>query len=145
MLVPWQSVTNDPSQAAGMARELARELSTGHPLYGLPVQTLARRQDCDDVLFAVEDGSGRVAVVHLTWSHSPPERPPWPGTVMYPSLEAWVAGGMREFATSLVAASVLCHLTGGLYYDPQEGNTQQAGGILAWAREQLAFIEKEIE
>jgi hypothetical protein len=94
-LVPWYSIAADPAQVAGMERELRGELSTGHPLYGLPVRTLARRQDCDDVLFAIEDGSGRVAVVHLTWTHSPPERPPWPGTVVYPSFEAWVAVAMR--------------------------------------------------
>jgi hypothetical protein len=56
---------------------------------------LARRQDCDDVLFAIEDGTGRVAVVHLTWTHSPPEQPPWPGTAVYPTFEAWVAESMR--------------------------------------------------
>jgi hypothetical protein len=93
-LVPWSSIADDPDQRAGMERELRRELSAGHPLYGLPVRTLGRRQDCDDVLFAVEDGTGRVAVVHLTWTHSPPERPPWPGTSVYPSFEAWVAEGM---------------------------------------------------
>ena len=81
-----------------MERELRRELSAGHPLSGLPVRTLARRQDCDDVLFAVEDGSGRVAVVHLTWTHTPPEQPPWPGTTVFPSLEAWAAEGMRADA-----------------------------------------------
>jgi hypothetical protein len=81
-----------------MVRELNRELSAGHPLFGLPVKTLARRQDCDDVLFAVEDGTGRVAVVHLTWTHSPPERPPWPGTTLFPSFEIWVAEGMRTDA-----------------------------------------------
>ena len=57
---------------AGIAQELLREVGVGHPLHGLPVRTLARRQDCDDVLFAIEDGTERVAVVHLTWTYSPP-------------------------------------------------------------------------
>lgn len=95
-LVPWHSVADAPAQAAGMERELARELSTGHPLFGLPVRALARRQDCDDVLLVIEDGTGQVAVVHLTWTHTPPERPPWPGTTLYPSFEVWVAEGMRS-------------------------------------------------
>jgi hypothetical protein len=95
-LVPWHSV-EDPARVAGMERELARELSAGHPLYGLPVRTLARRQDCDDVLFAIEDGSERVALVHLTWAHGP-ELPPWPATSVFPSLSAWVADGMRTDA-----------------------------------------------
>jgi len=94
-LEPWYSVSDNPAQVAALQRELARELSAGHPLHGLPVRTLARRQDRDDVLFAVEDGSGRVAVVHLTWTRNPPEQPPWPGTVVYLSFEAWVTDGMR--------------------------------------------------
>lgn len=97
-LVPWHSVSNDPAQVAGMQRELKRELSAGHPLFDLPVKTLARRQDCDDVLFALEDGTGCVAVVHLTWTQSPPERPPWPATTLFPSLENWAAVGMLSDA-----------------------------------------------
>jgi hypothetical protein len=94
-LVPWHSVSDDSAQVDAMERELYRELAEGHPLYRLPVRTLGRRQDCDDVLFAVEDGSGRVAVVHLTWTHNPPDRPPWPHTVMYPSFAAWDIEGMQ--------------------------------------------------
>jgi len=94
-LAPWHSIANDSSQIAGMERELQRELTAVHPLYGLPVRALGRRQDCDDVLFALEDGTGRVAVVHLTWTHSPPERLPWPVAAVYPTFEAWVAANMR--------------------------------------------------
>jgi hypothetical protein len=77
-----------------MELELIRELADEHPLYGLSVRTLARRGDCDDVLFAIEDGTGRVAAVHLTWTQNPPEQPPWPGTTLFPSLDDWVIGGM---------------------------------------------------
>jgi hypothetical protein len=97
-LVPWHPVGNDSAQVAGMERELNRELSAGHPLFALPVKTLARRQDCDDVLFALQDGTGRVAVVHLTWTQSPPEGPPWPRTTLFPSFEIWAAEGMRTDA-----------------------------------------------
>ncbi len=64
--MPWHSVADDAAQVAGMELELARELSAEHELYGLPVRTLARRQDCDDVLFAIEDGTGRVAVSSIS-------------------------------------------------------------------------------
>ena len=94
-LVPWHPVGDDPAQAAGLERELRRELAAGHPLFGLPVRTLARRRDCDDVLFAVADGTGRLAVVHLTWTRHPPGGPPWPDAAVYPSLAAWAAEGMR--------------------------------------------------
>lgn len=97
-LVPWHSVGHDPFQVAGMERELKRELSPSHPLFGLPVKTLARRQDCDDVLFALQDGTGWVAVIHLTWTQSPPERPPWPATTFFQSLEIWAAEGMGSDA-----------------------------------------------
>jgi len=93
-LEPWHSVAEDAAQVAGMERELQRELARGHPLFGLPVRTLGG--DCDDVMFAVEDGSGRVAVVHLTWTQTVPERPPWPETAFYPSLQAWATDGMRS-------------------------------------------------
>ena len=96
--VPWHPVAIDSNQVAGMENELRRELSVGHPLFGLPVRTLGRRQDCDDVLFAIEDGSGRVAVVHLTWTSCPPERPPLPGTSILPNLEAWAVEGMQADA-----------------------------------------------
>ncbi|ADB15836.1 hypothetical protein Psta_1154 [Pirellula staleyi DSM 6068] len=93
-LVPWHPVGEDSGQVGGMEQELKRELSADHPLFGLPVKALARRQDCDDVLFALQDGTGRVAVVHLTWTRNPPERPPWPHTTLFPSLENWAAKGM---------------------------------------------------
>jgi len=86
---PWHDVS-DQQEANGLAGELHRELSKGHPLFGVAVRTLARRHDCDDVLFALEDDSGQVAVVHLTWTMSPPERLPWPDCTLYPSLDQWV-------------------------------------------------------
>ena len=91
-LRPWHSIESDETQVAAMERELRREVTEGHALFGLPVRGLARRQDCDDVLFAIADGTNRVAVVHLTWTQS--ERLPWPYTVVYSSLESWISNGM---------------------------------------------------
>src|SRR5262245_61991637 len=51
---------------------------------------------------------------------------------------------LREFATSFVAACLLTHLTGGMYYDPQEDEQHGTEGIIEWARERLAFFETEI-
>lgn len=86
-----------------MGRELRRELGREHPLAGVAVLALARRQDCDDVLFQLLDGSGSVAVVHLTWTQSASERPPWPGTTLYSSLALWVEEGMKEDHADFVA------------------------------------------
>jgi hypothetical protein len=94
-LVPWYSIESDVAQVEAMEQELRRELAAEHPLHGLPMRTVGRRQDCDDVLFAAEDGSGRFAVVHLTWTRSPPDRPPWPGYAIHESFAAWMARGMH--------------------------------------------------
>lgn len=93
----WYPIAGDSAQVEAMEHELRRELADGHPLFGLPVRAVSRRQDCDDVLFAIEDGSGRVAVVHLTWTRRPPDRPPWPVTNMYPSHEAWTIAEMQPW------------------------------------------------
>lgn len=55
--------------------ELHRELSVGHPLFGVRATALARCGHCDDTLFQLPDGT--FAVVHLTWRGSP-EPAPWP-------------------------------------------------------------------
>lgn len=102
-LEPWVSIDEyGPATAQAMAHRLARELGRDYPLYGVRVETLARRGDCDDVLYRLLDGTGRVAVVHLTWTSDPPERYPYPWATLYPSFEAWadegMAGDHREFA-----------------------------------------------
>src|SRR5438477_12326880 len=51
---------------------------------------------------------------------------------------------LREHATSLIAASVLCQVSGGLLCDPQTGEQYAPSGVLAWAREQLASFEGEL-
>jgi hypothetical protein len=90
---PWKQ--EDRPRAAELESELRRELAPGHPLYGVGVTAIGSRQDTDDVLFRLEDGSHRVAVVHLTWSRGCPEQPPWPATSLFESLEAWVECGME--------------------------------------------------
>lgn len=77
-LEPW-FISNDPR----LAVELGRELPSGHVLADLPVTVRARRQDRDDVLFEIPDGSGRFAQVHLTYrSESDPR---WPTTTVFPN------------------------------------------------------------
>ena len=51
---------------------------------------------------------------------------------------------MREFATSLIAAGVLCQMSGGTLFDPQAGEWYAPGSVLEMVREQLAAIENEI-
>ena len=95
-LDPWSpSEQGDDSQDAAFCVELAREAGLGHVLHGVPVRLLGRGMD-DDAVFSLQDGSGRVAVVHLTW-HGIAEQPPWPETQLYASFDAFrVERMMRE-------------------------------------------------
>lgn len=81
----WWEIS-DPEHRRFFGEELARELSPGHLLHGLALEPIARADGRDDYLFAAHDG--RVAEVHLTFANHP-ERPPWPGSALYPSLSAW--------------------------------------------------------
>jgi hypothetical protein len=96
-LYPWWPTAEKGREfAATFERVLAREVGPGHPLYGVPAEAIGKHDGWDDVLFRLLDGSSRVAVVHLTWTRSLPERPPWPITQLYSSLEEWAETGMRE-------------------------------------------------
>lgn len=64
-------------------QELYKELSEKHILYGIQVKEIARREDCDDVLFLLLDGSNRYAIVHLTWNRKKEPNPIYPRTRMY--------------------------------------------------------------
>jgi hypothetical protein len=52
---------------------------------------------------------------------------------------------LREFATSLIAASVLSQMSNGTLLDPQEGVQYPASDVLAWARKQLASFKADIK
>ena len=83
-------------QADNLTAELALELPTGHMLDGTALTAVARRTDCDDVLFELSDG--RFALVHLTWSGSRETDPAWPGTTVYDSLDHWRKADAAEQA-----------------------------------------------
>jgi hypothetical protein len=57
-------------------------------MFGIAARLIARGNG-DDCLFELLDGTARFAMVHLTWAKVQ-EDPPWPGTVIYPSLQAFV-------------------------------------------------------
>jgi len=86
---PWYPI-NDVPAARTLADELACELSDGQLLFGVAVEAVARRADRDDVLFRLLDGSGRLAVVHLTW-RGQAEPPPWPVAALYTDETDWLA------------------------------------------------------
>ncbi len=61
-------------------RELYQEVGKRHVLYGIKARVVGRRQDCDDTLFELIDGSGRFAVVHLAYGHHPEPEAEYPVT-----------------------------------------------------------------
>lgn len=97
-LAPWYPIA-DADICAGLERQLAVEVSPRHILYGALVRLIARREDTDDALFALDDG--RVAEVHLTWKSSTEEDPRWPATALFASLDEWATDSMRSLHEEL--------------------------------------------
>ena len=91
-LIPWHPV-EDASERRTLLAELQRELPSAHILSGVQTIPIARRHDCDDVLFALADD--RVAVVHLTWSGRTEPLPELPWTVVFDSLNRFVDDNMK--------------------------------------------------
>jgi hypothetical protein len=92
LLPPWTDATPN---AEALASELQREVGPDHPLFGRTVHVLARRGDNDDVLFEVPALSHPYAVVHLTWKGQREQRPVWPHTVLFHTLQQWAQECMR--------------------------------------------------
>jgi hypothetical protein len=68
-LEPWEPVCNEMAAESQSFREaweseLQTEVAPGRLLYGLDAKLIARRYDCDDALYRLEDGRARV---HLIW------------------------------------------------------------------------------
>jgi hypothetical protein len=82
-LEPWWSV----DEINEFHKELERETTKGHVLHGISTKCIARRQDQDDFLFQLTDGSGRFVVVHLTWSEE--RDPAWPWAELYNDFNDW--------------------------------------------------------
>lgn len=82
-LAPWYETKDD-----ALAAELRREVAKGHALHGMPVEALGRRDDKDEVLFALQDGTGRLAAVHLTFQVETDIS--WPRFSMFASEAEWI-------------------------------------------------------
>lgn len=91
----WQdlrgSALADNLRRDHLAAELRRELDPGHELSALSWRVIAVSAAADDALLALADGTA--AIVHLTYTNKPPERPPWPATTFLHTsheLEGWL-------------------------------------------------------
>ena len=64
-MAPWRQVA-DADEAAGLERQLAREVGRRHPLHARPLKVVGRRVDCDDIVALGPDGT--YYNVHLAWT-----------------------------------------------------------------------------
>lgn len=64
-LEPWHAVAGALEEL-----ELAKKVSSAHPLFGVEALAVARRNDNDDVLFFLPGQGHELAVVHLTYNHN---------------------------------------------------------------------------
>jgi hypothetical protein len=92
-LEPWKPI-EDPDMAKVFEEELGREVAPDHPLAGLPLVAIGKHGNTDDYLFRVDDGSGRIALTHLTWSGTR-ESSPWPESMLFASEAEWIEHGMK--------------------------------------------------
>jgi hypothetical protein len=81
---PWVLIFGDPSE---LEAEAQREIPPGHVLWERRLVAIARREDCDDVLFAIR-GTPEVCLIHLTWSQRR-EAPGFPDTSCFPTMLDW--------------------------------------------------------
>jgi hypothetical protein len=86
-LAPWQA-SGEFSES--LENELAREVAPSHSLYRVARRAIGRRNDCDDVLFALADETIPLAVVHLTWAGRTEVDPTFPSLQIYNSWQDWV-------------------------------------------------------
>lgn len=84
----FQDFRIDPEGANYWANRIAIEVAPGHPLHGRVWTVIAKYHPQDEVV--VRNGEV-VALVHLTFTQDPPERPPWPSTEFFPSVEEFEA------------------------------------------------------
>ena len=100
-LEPWYPLQSNEEY---FDEELCREISEVHPLYKIKTKAIARREDCDDVLFELENYVNKYAVVHLTWSRKM-ENSDFPSTTFYKNFKEWIETCMlednREYACDL--------------------------------------------
>lgn len=104
--VPWRRLSEQTLEADGLVWQLQRELGPGHVLDGVTVRAIGRRQDNDDVLYALDDGSQRVALVTLTWAHCPADSAALPPTQLFVDVRAWAAEGVAFDEETLSPGSV---------------------------------------
>jgi uncharacterized protein (UPF0128 family) len=89
---PWQKTDNGEFFEA----ELKKEMTFFHPLKRKKLKAIGIRTDRDDVLFKLMDGSGRYAVVHLTYNKENSRT--FPSTKFYENWEELYQNEIANYA-----------------------------------------------
>ena len=63
----WGTGWRPTQPGEGIDLQVRTELTSGHPLSALEPRAFGRCLACDDVVVALSDKPGGVAVVHLSW------------------------------------------------------------------------------
>ena len=82
---PWEEINTSSSY---FEKQLMKEVSKGHILYGLDARAVGRREDCDDVLYKVMHPEFSYAVVHLTYT-SKSDNVEYPKTKVFVDIYDW--------------------------------------------------------
>lgn len=95
---PWHLV--NPDMAASAEAQLCAEIGPQHILFNLKEEAvaIAKRQDQDDVLYALDDG--RFAIVHLTYSLKPEPNPNYPDTQIFSAYQDFLDDALYPDAAS---------------------------------------------
>jgi hypothetical protein len=79
----WSPISSERRQS--LNAELARELCSNHPLFGIQAEVMAALDGYDDLLFRLSGASIPFAIVHLTWNVETSADFPW--TTFFESFE----------------------------------------------------------
>lgn len=96
---PWE-----PTLSIDFVSELKKEIAPDHWLWNRDIVSVAKRRDCDDVLFYLSDGMPSFVVVHLTWQGQQ-EKAGFPSMTKYESLTDWIELGMKPDHDDYVRSS----------------------------------------
>lgn len=91
-LPPWQRLEGTGDE---FVTELQRELPSQHVLGGLSAVAVARRSDCDEVLFVTNDPIAPLALVRLTWADRKESDSRRPLTTLYKDWRDWANRCLR--------------------------------------------------
>jgi len=78
---PWIGISE--ADAERYEDEYAVEIEKGHPLYGVPVRAVAKRDDTGEILFRLLRHLCEYASVALTWSGLPEDSTDCPEFVIF--------------------------------------------------------------